>query len=197
MSTAVILVTVAALIAVLAVFAAPRLRTHLLQRRFGPEYDRALLVHGSRRRAAERELTDRLRLARALRLTPLSRQRTETVVHRLGELQEQFVDDPAAATVEADHLLSSVLGEVGFPLKGRADALSVHYGDSLPAYRAARLTVDRARSGRAGTEELRTALLAIRDLCLAVLRTEPQGRPSGPRRTPAPGPRQATTAPTN
>ncbi|WP_051966284.1 hypothetical protein [Kitasatospora mediocidica] len=193
MSTVIVLVILAVVIVAAAAGALPRLTTQRLRRRFGPEYDSTVSAHGGRTKEAEKELSERLRLVRALELKPLSRSRTESVVDRLAELQEMFVDDPARAVAEADRLLDTVLGEVGFPVKGRIAAVSVDHGDRVPAYRTAAQTLARGRTaeggtvgaagadgdGPVGTEEFRTALLAIRDLCLDVLRAERPARGGG------------------
>ncbi|MFC8451275.1 hypothetical protein [Kitasatospora sp. NPDC057223] len=174
----ILVVCLLAAVAVVAVMA-PRLRTRRLRERFGPEYDRTLLGHGGRVGEAERELSDRLRLARALDLKAIAPAERERMLEQLGRLQEMFVDDPGRAAAEADRLLTELLDQVGYPAKGRLESVSVHHGGLLPGYREARRSLERAQAVQVGTEELRTALLAIRELTLAVLRAErPSARPS-------------------
>ncbi|MCX4749855.1 hypothetical protein OG455_30805 [Kitasatospora sp. NBC_01287] len=177
-------VLIASVVVVLAVAAGlavalPRLTTHRLQQRFGPEYDRTVRTHDGRTREAEQELVERLRLVRRLNLTPLPRRRVEETTARLGTLQELFVDDPARALDETSALLDAALDEIGYPTQGRAGALSVDHGARLPAYRSAQRVLERTRSEQVGTEELRTALLGVRDMIVEVVRAGAGRRPEG------------------
>ncbi|MFE9425867.1 hypothetical protein ACFYNO_23220 [Kitasatospora sp. NPDC006697] len=193
----VLVVVVLAVAAALAVLL-PRLNTRRLQQRFGPEYDRTVRAHGGRTREAEHELTGRLRQARQLALTPLPQRRAEEVGNRLAALQELFVDEPARSLDEAVTLLDGTLDEIGFPAEDRLAVLSVDHAALVPGYRSARRVLERSRSEQVGTEELRTALLAVRDLCLEVVRsggeeaegTAPAGNSTGAIRRF--GPRHAT-----
>ncbi|MFF8770467.1 hypothetical protein [Kitasatospora sp. NPDC015120] len=166
----VLVVAVLAAAAALAVLL-PRLNTRRLQQRFGPEYDRTVRAHGGRTREAEHELADRLRQARKLALTRLPQRRAEEVGNQLAALQELFVDDPARSLDEAVTLLDGTLDEIGFPAENRLAVLSVDHAALVPGYRSARQVLERSRSERVGTEELRTALLAVRDLCREVARS--------------------------
>lgn len=193
----VLVVVVLAAAAALAVLL-PRLNTRRLQQRFGPEYDRTVRAHNGRTGEAEHELSDRLRQARKLALTRLPQRRVEEIGNQLAALQELFVDDPARSLDEAMTLLDGTLEEIGFPAEDRAAVLSVDHAALVPGYRSARQVLERSRSERVGTEELRTALLAVRDLCLEVARsdgdekgrTAPAGNPTGAIRHS--GPRHAT-----
>ncbi|MFF7585879.1 hypothetical protein ACFZCK_00110 [Kitasatospora purpeofusca] len=166
----VLAVAVLATAAALAVLL-PQRNTRRLQQRFGPEYDRTVRAHGGRTREAEHELADRLRQARQLALTRLPQRRAEEVGNQLAALQELFVDDPARSLDEAVTLLDGTLDEIGFPAEDRLAVLSVDHAALVPDYRTARQVLERSRSERVGTEELRTALLAVRDLCLEVARS--------------------------
>ncbi|WP_053647074.1 hypothetical protein [Streptomyces sp. XY431] len=166
----VLAVAVLATAAALAVLL-PQWNTRRLQQRFGPEYDRTVRAHGGRTREAEHELADRLRKARQLALTRLPQRRAEEVGNQLAALQELFVDDPARSLDEAVTLLDGTLDEIGFPAEDRLAVLSVDHAALVPDYRTARQVLERSRSERVGTEELRTALLAVRDLCLEVARS--------------------------
>ncbi|MEU9129690.1 hypothetical protein AB0D08_16550 [Kitasatospora sp. NPDC048540] len=185
------------IVAVLAVLAAglavalPRIRTRQLRARFGPEYERALRGHGDDVRGAERELTARIRDDRALQLRPLGPAEQENVRRRLAEVQEQFVDDPGRAAGDAERQLTGLLDRLGYPAQGRTEALSVHHATALPAYRTALGTLERAQAVQVGTEELRHALLAVRDLTLRVLADRQAapaaaGRPAALHKAPAP-----------
>ncbi|MEV0194775.1 hypothetical protein AB0I39_40440 [Kitasatospora purpeofusca] len=166
----VLAVAVLAAAAALAVLL-PQRNTRRLQQRFGPEYDRTVRAHGGRTREAEHELAGRLRQARQLALTRLPQRRAEEVGSRLTALQELFVDEPARSLEEAVTLLDGTLDEIGFPAGDRLAVLSVDHAALVPDYRSARQVLERSRSERVGTEELRTALLAVRDLCLEVARS--------------------------
>ncbi|MFJ4796337.1 hypothetical protein [Kitasatospora purpeofusca] len=165
----VLAVAVLAAAAALAVLL-PQWNTRRLQQRFGPEYDRTVRAHGGRTGEAEHELAGRLRQAGRLALTRLPQRRAEEVADRLAALQELFVDDPARSLDEAVTLLDGTLDEIGFPAGDRLAVLSVDHAALVPDYRSARQVLERSRSERVGTEELRTALLAVRDLCLEVAR---------------------------
>ncbi|WP_371502296.1 hypothetical protein OG871_34800 [Kitasatospora sp. NBC_00374] len=186
------------IIAVLAVIAAagfvlglPRLRTRRLRERFGAEYERALRGHGDDVRAAERELTARVRQAEALPLRPLTAAEREAARQRLAEVQEMFVDDPGRAVGEADRQLTDLLDRLGYPVDGRPEALSVHHAPALPAYRTALGTLERAQAVQVGTEELRCALVAVRDLAqrLLVADVAEPARAARPALQKAPAPR--------
>ncbi|MFB8201515.1 hypothetical protein [Kitasatospora purpeofusca] len=166
----VLVVAVLATTAALAVLL-PRWNTRRLQQRFGPEYDRTVRAHGGRTGEAEHELAGRLRQARKLALTRLPQRRAEEIGNQLAALQELFVDDPARSLDEAMTLLDGTLDEIGFPAEDRPAVLSVDHAALVPDYRTARQVLERSRSERVGTEELRTALLAVRDLCLEVSRS--------------------------
>ncbi|MFI9325178.1 hypothetical protein ACIGXI_36130 [Kitasatospora aureofaciens] len=193
----VLVVVVLAAAAALAVLL-PRLNTRRLRQRFGPEYDRTVRAHGGRTREAEHELAGRLRQARQLTLTRLPQRRAEEVGNQLAALQELFVDDPARSLDEAMTLLDGTLEEIGFPAEDRLAMLSIDHAALVPGYRSARQVLERSRAERVGTEELRTALLAVRDLCLEVARsggdeegrTAPAGNSTGAIRHS--GPRHAT-----
>ncbi len=179
MTVAIIIVCLLIVVAATAV-AVPRLRTRRLRERFGPEYDRVLHSKDGRVDETERELTNRLRLSRSLDLRTLSPAEREKGLSEIGAAQELFVDDPGRAVAEADRLLTSLLDEVGYPAEARFEAVSVRHAELMPGYRAARRSLDRAQAVRIGTEELRTSLLAIRALAVAVLQAEPPAGRSRP-----------------
>ncbi|MEV8093166.1 hypothetical protein [Kitasatospora sp. NPDC085879] len=164
-----------------------RLRTRGLRTRFGPEYERTLRSHGGDVRRTDRELADRLALRRRLRLTGLPAAEREKVTTSVRGLQVLFVDDPPRAAAEAERTLQALLDRMGYPSSGRTEVLSVDHAPLLGAYRTARETLGRTEGTTAGTEDLRTALLAVRALTLDVLGRD---HPS-PVERPAPG-----TAPT-
>ncbi|MBO1333105.1 hypothetical protein [Streptomyces sp. VRA16 Mangrove soil] len=158
-----------------------------LRRRFGPEYDRVVARHDGDTKAAEHELSERVRQHGSLKeqeLEPAARERYQV---RWAGAQEHFVTSPEEAVAEADRLLAGLAKERGFPDGGRYDeqfaALSVHHGPQVDGYRrlhrAAHARPGRAEESRAGTEELRTAMVEARALFEVLLGTE---RPRGAHR---------------
>ncbi|WP_030275097.1 hypothetical protein, partial [Streptomyces sp. NRRL B-24484] len=190
MSTVAVLLVV--LLCAAAAAAAPlvlqRLRTRRLRTRFGPEYERALRSHGGDVRRTDRELADRLALRRGLRLTGLPEAERERFTTAIRGFQVLFVEDPPRAAAEADRTLQSLLDRVGYPASGRIEALSVDHARRIAAYRTARETLGRADGAGADTEELRSALLAIRGLTLEVLGREHPAPAERPAAAPRPAP---------
>jgi hypothetical protein len=112
---AVIVVVVAVIIiALIAVLAWQRSR---LCTWFGPEYDRAVDERGSTV-AAERELLGRERPYRRLDIKPLPEEARIRYADRWRGLQEQFVDSPGDAVLEADQLVTSLMRERGYETTG-------------------------------------------------------------------------------
>jgi hypothetical protein len=178
MSTGVIIALIVIVAAVVVVAAALTLLNRRpqggrsLQRRFGPEYDRAVAHHDGDEKAAERDLAERVRQHGSLRersLEPADRERYEA---RWTAAQERFVDSPQEAVAEADRLLGELAGVRGFPEGDRYDeqlsALSVHHAHHVHGYRrvhrAALARANGASEGRAGTEELRESMVEARAL---------------------------------
>ena len=139
-----------------------RRRRRRLQARFGPEYDRALLAHGGNARRAQRELLRRERRIGALRLRAIDEASWDRYSARWSALQEQFVDAPAQAVIDADALLDAMLREQGYPEEDREVALTLYQNRALAGYRRARNAAGRARRGQATTEELRECFVHAR-----------------------------------
>ncbi|MGW3421443.1 hypothetical protein [Streptomyces phaeochromogenes] len=144
-----------------------------LKRRFGPEYDRAVARHDGDSKAAEHELEERVKRHGSLREQPLESAARERYLVRWTAVQEQFVDSPRDAVVEADRLIAEVAGARGFPDGGRydeqLDALSVHHAHHVHGYRRVHRAAHAPTAGSgagpaAGTEELREALVEARAL---------------------------------
>ncbi|PXY27482.1 hypothetical protein [Prauserella muralis] len=157
-----------------------RRRTHLRER-FGPEYDRAVEDTGSRRHA-ERELARREAEHEGLEIRPLTAESRERYRQSWELVQQQFVDRPAEAVVDADRLLTALLAERGYPTgdhEEQAAALSVTHARTLQDYRAAHDVVRRHGNGQASTEDLREAMVRYRGIVDELLREEPEH--AGPR----------------
>lgn len=150
-------------------------RRQRLRNRFGPEYERTVEQHDSRREA-ERELRERERRVDSLdikRLDPGARQRYAA---EWQDVQAAFVDAPGEAVARADQLVTALMGERGYPTEGyeqQAADLSVAHATTLGHYRDAHAISEHSAAGDAGTEDLRQALVHYRVLFSELLEVEP------------------------
>lgn len=165
MPTWLIIVIVVVAVAVLGTviwLATQEMQRKRLQRRFGPEYDRAVEEQDSPR-AAQRELAERERRHKELDIRPLSASARERYARKWALVQEKFVDHPATAVEEADRVLVALMAERGYPTEGyeqQVADLSVRHAKTLEHYRAAH-TTQQKRDG-ASTEDLRDAMVRYR-----------------------------------
>ncbi|MFC4585687.1 hypothetical protein [Sphaerisporangium corydalis] len=141
-------------------------RRRRLQERFGPEYERTV---GERenRRAAEQELREREQRHATLDIKTLAPEVRSTYTKKWAEVQERFVDAPGFAVTEADHLVTAVMADRGYPTEGfeqQVSDLSVSYAPTLDHYRKAHEISSRAARQEASTEELRQAMVHYRAL---------------------------------
>jgi hypothetical protein len=162
MSTGAIIGIVIAVIVVVAVVvvASAEMRRARLRRQFGPEYDRLVEKHGSKRKA-DAELAERERRVRALNIRELSPEQQASYSGDWAAIQERFVDAPAEAVGAAHTLIWNVMRDRGYPADDRTtsmDALSVHHGRAMEGYRN---TAD-LRTESASTEQLREAMIHYR-----------------------------------
>jgi len=137
-----------------------------LRQRFGPEYERAVLTHGSERKA-EAKLADREKRVEKLNIRDLDSMERERFSKRWEAVQSRFVDSPKGAVAEADDLVSSVMKARGYPLSDfdqRADDISVDHPRVMENYRSAHEIALRVGKEQASTEELRTAMIHYRSL---------------------------------
>ncbi|MEU6392098.1 hypothetical protein [Streptomyces sp. NPDC046939] len=137
-----------------------------LKSRFGPEYERVVARHNGDTKAAEHELTERVRRHGSLRTRELDPAARERYRARWAAAQERFVESPSEAVAEAEALIADLAKERGFPDAGRYDeqveALSVHHAHHVHGYRRVH---EAAHTGiGAGTEELREAMVEARAL---------------------------------
>jgi len=141
-------------------------RRRVLQRTFGPEYDR-VVEDASSRRDAEAELAERRARRSQLEIRDVRPTVRSRFADRWRQIQERFVDDPDAAILEADALIQEVMHDRGYPIEDferRAADISVDHPHVVENYRAAHATsVARAR-GEATTEDARVALVHYRSL---------------------------------
>ena len=165
-----IIVGVLVVVAVLAVLAVAN-RRRRLRERFGPEYDRAVTEHDSKRQA-EAELAERERRVRQLNIRPLEPAARAKYSAEWTAVQEQFVDAPQAAVAGAQTLIVAVMKERGYPTEGHDQTvadLSVEHASTMDRYRAAHAISDRAAAGSASTEDLRQAMVDYRSLFAELL----------------------------
>jgi hypothetical protein len=160
--------------AILVLMFARRKRTQQLQDHFGPEYDRTVQTLGDEKKA-QAELAERQKHVEALDIRPLSDAERERYLADWAAVQSEFVDQPAVATVEADHLIMEVMQLRGYPVadfEQRAADISVNYPALVSNYRAAREIAAKNKQQQANTEELRQAMIYYRSLFEELLETE-------------------------
>jgi hypothetical protein len=173
MNTALLIVIliVVAILVLLAVVVARRRRTQGLQERFGPEYQRTVARAGDQR-AAETELSAREQRRRELDVVELDSDVRARYVEAWRVTQGKFVDDPAAATGEADLLVAKVMRDRGYPVddfeQGAAD-VSVDHPQVAENYRAAHAVSLANEQGLASTDDLRQAFVHYRSLFAELL----------------------------
>jgi hypothetical protein len=150
-----------------------RRRREHLRGRFGPEYDRAVSEHGSRR-GADAELARREEQHERLDIVPLSPDARDRYSDSWREVQTGFVDQPAEALSNADRLVTDVMRERGYPMDEfdqRVADLSVDHADVVEHYRAAHSIQLASEGGDASTEDLRQAVVHYRALFEELLET--------------------------
>jgi hypothetical protein len=137
-----------------------------LRQKFGAEYDRAVLTHGSERKA-EAKLADREERVEKLNLRDLDPAERERFSKQWESVQSRFVDSPKGAVAEADDLVSSVMKARGYPISDftqRAADISVDHPRVVENYRSAHDIALRVGKDQATTEDLRTAMIHYRSL---------------------------------
>jgi len=137
-----------------------------LRKKFGPEYDRAVRVHGAGRKA-EAKLEDREKRVEKLNIRDLDPMEHEHFSKRWESIQTRFIDSPKGAVTEADDLVSSLMKTRGYPVSDfdqRAADISVDHPRVMENYRSAHEIAVRVGKNEATTEELRTAMIHYRSL---------------------------------
>src|SRR5271156_3982184 len=137
-----------------------------LRQKFGPEYDRAVLTHGSERKA-EAKLVDREERVDKLKIRDLDLGEREHFSKQWQSVQSRFVDSPKGAVTEADALVSSVMKARGYPVadfEQRAADISVDHPRVVENYRSAHNIALRLGRGGASNEKLRSAMIQYRSL---------------------------------
>jgi hypothetical protein len=156
------------LIVALAVLYVRRRRntTAVLRQKFGPEYDRAVLKHGSERKA-QAKLEDREKRVEKLNIRDLDPMEHDRFSKRWDSVQSRFIDSPKGAVAEADDLVSSLMKVRGYPVSDfdqRAADISVDHPRVVENYRSAHEIALRVGKDAATTEDLRTAMIHYRSL---------------------------------
>ena len=149
-------------------------RSQHLRHQFGPEYDRTLKTMGGRSKA-EAELAAREARVSRLQIRELSSAERDRFVTAWHAVQESFVDAPGSAIDRADDLVGDLMQARGYPVSDfeqRAADISVDYPKVVSSYRAAHRVAEDNDRGQAGTEDLRRAMIAYRELFEELLGTE-------------------------
>jgi hypothetical protein len=143
-----------------------RITTANLYETFGTEYERAVLEHGSERKA-EAKLSDREKRVGKFHLRDLDPMEQERYTKQWGAVQSRFVDSPKGAVMEADDLVASLMNTRGYPVSDfdqRAADISVDHPKVVENYRSAHGISLRVGKDQANTEDLRTAMIHYRSL---------------------------------
>jgi hypothetical protein len=171
----IVLIVVVLLVLVAIALGVRAARRRKLQQTFGPEYDRVVADTGNRAEA-EKELLDRTKRHAQLELKPLSPESRSKYSAAWEEVQIRFVDNPKEAVETADELVTRLIAERGYPTGDydeRLANLSVEHAATLEHYRSAHDISRRSKSGEAGTEDLRQALVHYRALFADLLGADP------------------------
>jgi len=165
-------------VVLLAVLFGQRRRTQRLQQQFGPEYQRTVARTGDQR-TAEADLTAREQRRREFDVVALEPAARDRYLEAWQTTQARFVDDPAAATREADTLVAQVMRDRGYPVddfEQRAADVSVDHPRVAENYRAAHAVFQANEEGLASTDDLRQAFVHYRSLFSELLDVEGDDR---------------------
>lgn len=161
---AAVVLVVVLLVAVGAYLQHRKAKTLALRDRFGTEYDRAVLTHGSTKEA-EARLADRKTRVERFEIRNLGPTERERFVTEWQTVQSHFVDHPKTAVTEANELVNALLEARGYPaasFEQRAADISVTYARVMENYRLAHAVAVRLNKAEATTEELRNAMIQYR-----------------------------------
>ena len=150
-------------------------KTAALRQKFGSEYNRAVLVHGSERKA-EAKLEDREKRIEKLSIRDLDPVEHERFAKQWENVQARFVDSPKGAVLEADDLVAALMMTRGYPVSDfdqRAADISVDHPKVVENYRSAHETTLRVGKLEATTDELRAAMIHYRALYEELMRVTP------------------------
>jgi hypothetical protein len=142
---------------------------------FGPEYERTVNLSG--RRQAESELVAREKRREQLDIRTLAPAERQRYGEAWRDTQARFVDSPEQAIREADHLVTEVMRERGYPMEDfeqRTADVSVDHPHEVENYRAAHAISLANEQGKASTEDLRQAMVHYRALFDELLQEPPE-----------------------
>jgi hypothetical protein len=148
-------------------------QSQALERRFGPEYGRAVEEMGDRNKAEAELLARQKRVAR-LHIVALSPDDAQHFTEAWRNLQSRFVDSPQGVLGEADRLVRELMQKRGYPMgdfESRAADISVDHPQVVSHYRAAHAIAELDRQESADTERLRQAVIHYRALFAELLET--------------------------
>jgi hypothetical protein len=141
-------------------------RTQDLRSKFGPEYDKAIDIHGGRAHA-ESDLAKREKRVAKFNIRSLRDDERVKYAEDWRVEQSMFVDDPRTAVKHADILVQDVMKQRGYPVSDfeqNAADLSVDHPRVVENYRAAHEIAIRDGRGQSSTEDLRKAMVSYRAL---------------------------------
>ncbi len=141
-----------------------RRKTTRLKQRYGGEYERLVAETGSEK-GARRELTTREAKRRKLDIVPLTPSAQSDFTARWVEVQNGFVDNPAAAVSVADRLVTEVMRQRGY----RVDDFDQRAA-AVEHYRLAH-GIHTSRRRNVSTEQHRRAFVRYRALFDELLET--------------------------
>jgi cytoskeletal protein RodZ len=172
------ILVIVVIVVLVAVLLGQRRRTQRLQEQFGPEYQRTVARTGDQR-SAEADLAAREQRRRELNIVALEPAARDRYVEAWRATQARFVDDPAAATREADTLVAQVMRDRGYPVddfEQRAADVSVDHPQVAENYRAAHAIYQANEQGLASTDDLRQAFVHYQSLFAQLLDVEGDDR---------------------
>jgi hypothetical protein len=141
-------------------------RTKDLRAKFGPEYNRMVRAQGDAKHA-EHVLQERQKRVEKLNIRPLSGQEQEEFAEAWEREQSRFIDDPATAVDNADHLVRQVMKTRGYPVsefEQRVADVSVDHPAVVQNYRIAHNIAVRSHDEDVTLRKLREAMLHYRAL---------------------------------
>lgn len=165
-------------IVVAVIYATRAARSRELEKRFGPEYERAVRERGDRAEA-ERELAERQARVRKFHIEELPAGAKDRYSEQWRTVQTRFVDQPREAVVDADHLVVAVMRDRGYPMENfdqRAADISPDHPHVVQDYRVAHGIAVRSERGEVSTEDLRQAMQHYRTLFNDLLGTDERKR---------------------
>jgi hypothetical protein len=148
-------------------------RSARLRSTFGPEYERTVDTAG--RQKGESELLDREKRRQHLVIVALSPADRQRYAEAWRDTQARFVDSPHQAIREADHLVTQVMRDRGYPMEDfeqKAADVSVDHPNVVENYRSAHDISVENEKGKASTESLRQAMVHYRGLFMELLEDE-------------------------